>query len=84
MSLPYRTRLVWSARWKLAVRNGVSVPLTEPPDLGHGPVAELDYAPFAFGIVRHAGEPEHEMSPDERAAADALLREWVQSRPAGL
>ena len=84
MGFPYRTRLIWTTRAHMAVRRGREVQLDTPPNLGRGAVSEVDYAPFLFGIVRYDCGPEQEMTPEERAAADEILRREVPTVPGAL
>lgn len=81
-----RSRLVWDpARGGSATRKGRTVPLAEPPDLGRGPVYGVDYVPCGvFMVTRTVREAPAMLEPDEIAAADALLRAFVPSRPAPL
>lgn len=73
-------RLMWFGRWHLAERNGRVFLLAEAPDLGAGPVAELDYIPCALHHIRRlpTDSPGY-MDPAEVAAADALLRKFLPS-----
>lgn len=89
MSLPYAARLLWDSRSGSATRNGRTVPLTAAPDLGgeDGPPHDVDYVPGRGGfctIRRRACDPPDDMSPAERARADALLRVFVPSGQAPL
>ncbi len=68
-------RLYWEpGHGGSATRNGKTVPLESPPDLGRGPVYALDYVPAAlFCITRSIHEAPGLMERDEIARADALL-----------
>lgn len=79
-------RLVWDpARGGAATRKGRTVRLVEPPDLGGGPVYAMDWAPRVIATVtRSVHDPAGDMTRDEIAAADELLRAFVPSRPAPL
>ena len=72
----YWTRLRWHAGRGVAKLRGVVVALTEAPDLGRGPVVELDYAPETDcrEVRRRHCDARADMEPDEIAAADRLLR----------
>ena len=71
----YMTRLRWHNGRGAAKLQGVLTPLTEPPDLGRGPVSEVEYVPLNNWVyVRYGSEPKRDMEPDEIAAADQLLK----------
>lgn len=72
----YWTRLRFHHGAGVAKLRGVTVKLMGPPDLGRGPVHEVDYAPEAGcrEVRRRACDARTDMEPDEIAAADALLR----------
>jgi hypothetical protein len=71
----HTTRLRWDVSKGVAKLHGVSVALTEPPNLGRGPVLHVNYVPEeAHGVVQYAGQPPRNMDADEKRSADALLR----------
>lgn len=68
------TRLYFVAmRGGVARMGGVEVRLTEAPDLGNGPVDRVDYAPGEIAAVMYPRNGWRDLSPDEIAAAQALL-----------
>lgn len=70
----YTTRLRWDAVKGVAKLHGVSVALTEPPNLGRGPVFRVDYRPEeAYAVVQYPGQPPRNMDADEARSADNLL-----------
>lgn len=82
-----QTRLAWwPPRMHVAMRDGVVVQLTEPPDLGGGPVEAIDYAPMLYGIIRRRPDSpaEEAMTQHECRAADRLLRHFLPSGPVPL
>ncbi len=72
----YRTRLRWAGGKGIAMLHGVRVPLAAPPVLCGKAVAEIDYTPEVrcLEIRRTPASPMSEMTGDEIADADALLR----------
>jgi hypothetical protein len=71
----HTTRLRWDVSKGVAKLHGVSVALTEAPDLGRGKVLHVDYVPEdAYGVVQYAGQPARNMDDSEKRSADALLR----------
>ena len=82
-------RLCWIAgRGGCARRNGVTVQLDRPPDLGlgDGPVYHIDYSRGIVATIARSPQEAHEedMSQAEIDAAEAALRREVPSRPAPL
>lgn len=79
-------RLVWDpARGGSATRKGRTVRLTEPPDLGRGPVYAVDWVPRAIASITHSVHSAPcDMLQDEIEAAKGILREFVPSGPAPL
>ena len=72
----YWTRLRWEAgHGGVAKLNGKAVPLSSPPDLGHGGVWEVDYCPdeHILRIQPRSIDPPRDMNDEEKRAADALL-----------
>lgn len=76
-----RCRLVWEpGRGGAATRNGHTVKLSAPPDLGRGPVYAMDYARRIIASVRRTvGDKDEDMTAEERAGAEAII-EAVPSR----
>lgn len=78
----YFVRLRWSGGGGIAKRGGLIVRLDAAPDLGGGPVHELDYSP-AIGVreVRpRCIDERRDMTLAEEARAVALLREMCPSQ----
>lgn len=80
-----RNRLYWEpGHGGCATRNGHTVKLEAPPDLGRGPVYACDYVPAAvYCVTRHISLGPSELEPDEIAAAREIVAA-VPSRPAPL
>ena len=80
-----KTRLYWEpGHGGSATRNGHTIALTEPPDLGRGQVYAVDYVPCAvYSVTRHVGDGHSELEPDEIAAARAIV-DGVPSGPVPL
>jgi hypothetical protein len=81
-----RERLCWDpSRGGAVTHRGRTVRLAAPPDLGRGPVYAVDYVPgCVYCVTRQVGAEPAQLEPDERAAADALLREAVPTVPGAL
>jgi len=71
----YATRLRWYGYSGCAKLHGYHVALTEPPAICGSIVVALDYIP-EVGVrqIQRLGEPMSDMTADEVASADALLR----------
>ena len=70
----YYTVLRWTNGRGIAKGQGMTSTLTEPPDLGGGPVQFLAYRPeIGEADVQMDGE-RRALTRDEERAADALLR----------
>lgn len=78
----YQTRLRWSGSKGAAMLHGRIVPLVSPPVLGGIPVAHVDYTPEVgcHEIRRHSYDQMADMTPNEIAEADAMLRSLLGSR----
>lgn len=77
----YLVRLRWEAGGGIAKRGGLIVRLPSAPDLGDGPVHELEYSP-GIGVreVRPRSiDARRDMTLAEEARALALLREFAPS-----
>ena len=72
----YSTVLRWHGKTGVAKMHGMTVSLTDPPDLGDGPVWMLDYRPeIAMAQVQpRAIDPVRDMTRFEIAIADSMLR----------
>lgn len=72
-------RLYWEpGHGGSATRNGRTVPLAEPPDLGRGPVYAVDYAPCAvYSVTRDITSGPAQLEPDEISAARKFLQAFV-------
>ena len=70
----YYTLLRWDSGAGRAKHQGMTVTLTEPPDLGSGPVEFLAYRPEIQDVEIQIGGERRTMTRDEERAADALLR----------
>lgn len=72
----YSTRLRWHNGRGVARLHGRSIRLDAAPDLGAGPVLEMDYTPevHCVEIRMRACESVREMTQQEIHAADRLLR----------
>ena len=79
-------RLTWFGNHGTAQRLGRVIDLRAAPDLGDGPVAELQFDPgLGVRTVRQRSIDERrDMRIDEEAAANELLRAFVPSAPAPL
>ncbi len=79
----YSTRLRWSNGRGMAMLHGRAQTLTAPPVLCGQPVHSIDYTPevHCLEIRRRACDPVDEMTPDEIADADALLRRLLSCLP---
>lgn len=68
-------RLRWHDGGGIARLHDVTVALDTPPDLGDGPVSELDFAPYlrCWQIRQHAHSEMAEMTRDQVRAARALV-----------
>jgi hypothetical protein len=75
----YFTRLRWHSGGGIAKLHGRAVTLDAAPDLGAGPVHEVDYAPEAgcWELRERACDARRDMTAAEIRAADALLRAAV-------
>lgn len=75
------TRLYWCpGHGGSATRKGRTVPLAEPPDLGHGPVYACDFCPAILASVRRTvGDKDDDMRQDEISAAREFLQQFVPS-----
>jgi hypothetical protein len=75
----YSTRLRWSggpAGIGVARLHSRSVPLMSPPVIGGHQVHEIDYVPAVrmYQVRRASFAPVQELTPEEVADADAVLR----------
>lgn len=78
----YRVRLRWEPGGGIAKRGSLIVRLPSAPDLGDGPVHELEYSP-GIGVreVRpRCIDERRDMTLAEEARAVALLREMCPSQ----
>lgn len=75
----YFTRLRFSGRAGVAMLHGIRVPLTDNPTLCGQRIFQIDYTPEVgcYEIRRTPRSKPDDMTADEIAAADALLRELV-------
>lgn len=76
----YYTRLRFSGRHGIAKMHGTTISLNTGPDLGDGPVWFVDYRPeVGFGRVQPRSiDTPRDMRPEERRAADDLLRKLTE------
>lgn len=77
---PYPTRLMWDGRAGVARLNGAAVHLWDAPSLGPEPAFTVDWVP-CVGIAEiqdRPCDPRRAMTPEEIAAAAALLRVLVE------
>lgn len=82
----YPVRVRWYNGAGIAKRYGRQVALADAPDLGSGPVHELEYSP-GIGVREMRPRPideRRDLRIDEEAAVLALLREAVPTQPGAL